>query len=308
MSPDTIVAMGPQFTLTVNGTGFVATSVVKWDSTSLSTHFVSDTQLTATVPAASIAAPKTANITVFNPTPGGGTSSALPFAVTTAAAQLAFTKQPGNGVSGAPLSAQPQVAIQTTDGKTVTTDSTTIVTLALVGNGTLSCTGGLTKTASSGLATFAGCSVTGAAATGLTLTATADSLDAATSSAFNLTAAPAVQSTQLVVAAPAAGVSIPRSRLTFTATAGTISPAPTAVTFVIKRKSDNQYWNDSAGAWQADPFENAAIASDTAGTWTFAVTGENRRQFVGTTVVVTAHASTDAALYESTAKPEIAIR
>lgn len=100
---------------------------------------------------------------------------------------------------------------------------------------------------------------------------------------------------------------MPRSS-TFTATDGTISPTPTALTFVIKRKSDNKYWNGTAAAWQADSFENAGVEAATAGSWTFAVTGDDRRQFVGTTVIVTAHASTDIALYESSVKPEIAIR
>ncbi|MEO9253985.1 MAG: IPT/TIG domain-containing protein, partial [Tepidiformaceae bacterium] len=309
VTPDTSIALGAQFTLTVDGSNFVAGSVVKWDGTSLVTHYVSDSQLTATVPAANILVPKTVNITVFNPTPAGGTSvEATPFTVNTAAAKLTFTKQPGNGVSGALLSSQPTVAIQTVGGVTVTSDSATSVTLALIGTGTLTCTGGLSKTAVSGVATFVGCSVTGAATTGLTIIATADSLTPTTSTAFNITAAPAVSSTQLVVVAPAAGVFVPRSRLAFTAIVGTISPAPTALTFVLKRKSDNKYWNDETGAWQADSFENPAVAGDSDGTWIYEVTGDNRRQFVGTTVIVTAHASTDSALYESNVKPEIAIR
>ncbi len=111
-------------------------------------------------------------------------------------------------------------------------------------------------------------------------------------------------SSQIVVAAPPAGTFVPRSRLTFTATTGTLSPAPSAVGFVIKRKSDNTYWNGATATWQTDVFENAATAAAAANTWTFAVTGEARRQFVNTTVIVTARTATN----QSATTPEIAIR
>jgi hypothetical protein len=51
-------------TLTVNGTGFVSTSVVNWNGTPLTTVFVSGDQLTATIPAANLAAAGTGVITV----------------------------------------------------------------------------------------------------------------------------------------------------------------------------------------------------------------------------------------------------
>ena len=54
--PDATAPGGPQFTLTVNGTGFVSKSVVNWNGGALTTQFVSGSQLTATVPAAEIAA------------------------------------------------------------------------------------------------------------------------------------------------------------------------------------------------------------------------------------------------------------
>ncbi len=65
----------PAFTLTVNGAGFISGSKVNWNGSALATTFVSDVQLTAAVPAAKVAAPGTASITVMNPTPGGGTSN-----------------------------------------------------------------------------------------------------------------------------------------------------------------------------------------------------------------------------------------
>jgi uncharacterized membrane protein len=67
--PGAAVPGGSGFTLTVNGTGFVSTSVVQWNGVALATTFVTSSQLTAVVPATNIAAPGTAIITVVSPTP-----------------------------------------------------------------------------------------------------------------------------------------------------------------------------------------------------------------------------------------------
>ena len=82
LMPDATVPGGPQFTLTVNGTGFVSTSVVNWNSSALATQFVNGSQLTAIVPGADIATKTTASVTVANPGPGGGTSNLVFFTVT----------------------------------------------------------------------------------------------------------------------------------------------------------------------------------------------------------------------------------
>src|SRR5262249_12973130 len=46
LMPDATAPGGAGFTLTVNGTGFVSTSAVKWNGTARSTTFVSSSQLT----------------------------------------------------------------------------------------------------------------------------------------------------------------------------------------------------------------------------------------------------------------------
>jgi Putative Ig domain/IPT/TIG domain len=79
LSPTCASAGDPQFTLTVNGTNFVSTSIVNWNGAALTTTFVSSTQLTATVSAARIANPGTASITVVSPC--GGTSNAVIFPI-----------------------------------------------------------------------------------------------------------------------------------------------------------------------------------------------------------------------------------
>lgn len=76
ISPTTIQANSPDFILTVNGSGFINSSVVRINGNNLPTTFVNATQLTAQVTSADIANPGNASITVFTPPPGGGTSNA----------------------------------------------------------------------------------------------------------------------------------------------------------------------------------------------------------------------------------------
>lgn len=81
LSPAFTAASGSGFTLTVSGSGFVSGSTIYWGSTALSTSFVSATQLTAQVPATDIASSGTSAVTVQTPSPGGGTSNTLMFAI-----------------------------------------------------------------------------------------------------------------------------------------------------------------------------------------------------------------------------------
>jgi type VI protein secretion system component Hcp len=79
LSPNTVNADSGAFTLTVTGTGFVAGDVVKLNCDTLSTKFVSNTVLTATVPACSVAdfrCAKTVLITVQSPAGDPSTTAA----------------------------------------------------------------------------------------------------------------------------------------------------------------------------------------------------------------------------------------
>jgi hypothetical protein len=80
-SPSSIAAGQGNVQLTVNGSGFVAQSVVRWNGSDRATTFVSDTQLTATILAADIATPGSAALTVFSPAPGGGLSNSASVAI-----------------------------------------------------------------------------------------------------------------------------------------------------------------------------------------------------------------------------------
>ncbi|HNG34148.1 MAG TPA: IPT/TIG domain-containing protein, partial [Blastocatellia bacterium] len=81
INPTSTTAGGTAFTLTVNGTNFINSSTVQWNGNARTTTFVSATQLTAAIPASDIAAAGTANVTVNNPAPGGGTSTAAIFTI-----------------------------------------------------------------------------------------------------------------------------------------------------------------------------------------------------------------------------------
>src|SRR5207247_1731401 len=105
ISPSSTIAGSPQFTLTVNGTNFVSTSKVNWNGTALTTTFVSATQLTAIVPAANVAAVGTASVTVFNPTPGGGTSNPQTFKINPPPPVITSTTT-ASGTVGVPFSYQ----------------------------------------------------------------------------------------------------------------------------------------------------------------------------------------------------------
>ncbi len=72
--------------LIVTGSDFIGGSVVRWNGMDLATTYNKSTQLTADVLATSLATVQTAQVTVYTPAPGGGTSSALAFFVTEASA------------------------------------------------------------------------------------------------------------------------------------------------------------------------------------------------------------------------------
>jgi DNA-binding beta-propeller fold protein YncE len=82
VSPNSAIAGGAAFTLTINGTNFIAASIVSFGGTVASTTFISSTQLTAAIPASAIASVGAAIVTVTNPPPGGGTSNTLNFMIT----------------------------------------------------------------------------------------------------------------------------------------------------------------------------------------------------------------------------------
>lgn len=107
ISPNSASAGAAAFTLSLTGTGFVSGSVVRWAGADRTTTYVSATQLTAQVLAGDVTSVGTASVTVFNPTPGGGTSGGQTFTIGTAPSgyYVAATGADGNPCTiGSPCS------------------------------------------------------------------------------------------------------------------------------------------------------------------------------------------------------------
>ncbi|MGO9084694.1 MAG: IPT/TIG domain-containing protein [Candidatus Sulfotelmatobacter sp.] len=105
ISPASITAGGPTFTLTVSGSGYLsANSVVQVNGSNRPTIFKSAIQLTATIFATDIATPATLQVTVFNPlgtAPNGGfTSNAVALAVGAAAVPVLISASPEFATQG----------------------------------------------------------------------------------------------------------------------------------------------------------------------------------------------------------------
>jgi hypothetical protein len=100
LTPETVPAGSSGFTLTVVGSGFMPTSVVRWNGTNRVTTYTSATQLTAVIPAADVATIGTATVTVFTPAPGGGTSNAQPFTISGSFVPTLTALTPSSAVAG----------------------------------------------------------------------------------------------------------------------------------------------------------------------------------------------------------------
>ncbi len=91
LSPNSVVAGGADFTLTVNGANFLpgaGATVVRWNfSTALATTYVSSTQVTAAVPASLITGAGTFNVSVVT---AGGRSANAPFTINPAPPTITY--------------------------------------------------------------------------------------------------------------------------------------------------------------------------------------------------------------------------
>lgn len=96
--PATISAGTPAFTLTVNGTRFLTGAAVQWNGVSLTSTLVSDSQITALVPAALVASAGVASITVMNS--NGDLSNAINFTITAQPQFAIASLSPSSAVAG----------------------------------------------------------------------------------------------------------------------------------------------------------------------------------------------------------------
>jgi hypothetical protein len=101
LSPAKASSGGAGFALSVSGSGFVPNSTVRWNGTNKVTTYVSGSELQAAIPAGDIATGGEFQVTVVNPAPGGGISSAVVFPVST----LTMTSSPASATINAGQSA-----------------------------------------------------------------------------------------------------------------------------------------------------------------------------------------------------------
>ncbi|MFZ1205697.1 MAG: IPT/TIG domain-containing protein [Candidatus Acidiferrales bacterium] len=88
LSPASISAGQPGFTLTVHGGNLTPASTVYWNGTPLVTLFTSISELTAQVPATLIQNAGSASVVVTTPSPGGGTTLAAIFTINATSSPL----------------------------------------------------------------------------------------------------------------------------------------------------------------------------------------------------------------------------
>jgi hypothetical protein len=81
LMPASASAGSGAFNLIVTGGNFSPCSAVQWNGTAQTTNYLSSKQLSTSIPAADIASAGTAQVTVFTPAPGGGTSSPISFPI-----------------------------------------------------------------------------------------------------------------------------------------------------------------------------------------------------------------------------------
>jgi hypothetical protein len=99
LTPASVPASGPPFSLTVNGSNFTGQSVVQWNGNARPTTFVSSTQLTAAISSNDVAAAGTAAVSVTDPVSGPSNSSS--FTIQAAQLSLKSISPTRAGVGGA---------------------------------------------------------------------------------------------------------------------------------------------------------------------------------------------------------------
>lgn len=103
LSPAKVLAGSAAFELTVSGSAFVSGATVRWNGSPRTTTYVSSSELRAAIAAADVTTAGSAQVTVLNPSPGGGTTSAIAFAIDPVAPVPAITSlDPPGVVAGHP--------------------------------------------------------------------------------------------------------------------------------------------------------------------------------------------------------------
>jgi hypothetical protein len=125
LSPSTaLIGAAPQ-TVTITGTNFIASSTVTYNGSAATATYVSATQLTIPLTAANQAAAGTFPVVVTNPTPGGGSSTAVNFAVNNPPPTVSAIS-PSTLVAGSPAQTLTVIGTNFLATSTVTFNGTTV--------------------------------------------------------------------------------------------------------------------------------------------------------------------------------------
>ena len=100
VSPSAVAAGATSPVISVIGTGFVSTTVIKVNGNAHATAFVSSTQINVTLSDADVASFGSLSLTAVNATPGGGTSAASSISVNNPAPGNSITVSPSRIVAG----------------------------------------------------------------------------------------------------------------------------------------------------------------------------------------------------------------
>lgn len=185
ISPSVIAVGAPDSAITVTGANFISASEVELNGTALKTVFVSSTQLTATVPASSLANGGSEQVAASNPSPGGGTSAAVSLTVV-AVSSFVILAAPQNSDQ---VSGRWEIAVAATDSKGAFISGLPVTLGSSLG--TLDTTSGVTDSKGTFASTLTPPSNPGAQA--LAVTATTGSQTAAADISFSTGATPSSQ-------------------------------------------------------------------------------------------------------------------
>ena len=170
LGPNSAAAGVPAFTLTVNGSGFVSGSTVQWNGSTVSTTYVSASQLTASVSANLVASQGTASVTVQNP--GGATSNALTFTINPSGTLSLSSLSPNSATAGGAAFTLTVNGSNFVSGATIMWNGTSVST-TFIGGSQLTALASATLIASQGTASVTVQNPGGATSNALTFTISA---------------------------------------------------------------------------------------------------------------------------------------
>ena len=127
IAPTSIVVGATPPTLTITGTNFITSSTVTYNGSAHTATYVSATQLTIALTATDLATAGNFNVVVTNPTPGGGSSTAVAFTVNNPIPIVASIS-PSTVVAGSPAGTLTITGSGFVTGATATLGSTALTT------------------------------------------------------------------------------------------------------------------------------------------------------------------------------------